>query len=180
LVLRVDDDITLEPDFITKLVDAFVKDEKVEYAGIGGVFLNPEYPANMQYAPADWRSRPEFAGTINPCVLNHQVVLYDDVDEREVQHLYSSYMFRPELVAKVGGFSTELSPMGFREETIPLYTLWLSGWKLKFLTKAVGYHFNAQTGGLRSISEESRMRMFEEDNAKFVKRVQELQKKYRR
>ncbi|MFA5378912.1 MAG: glycosyltransferase [Dehalococcoidia bacterium] len=180
LVLRVDDDITLEPDFISKLADAFVKDEKVEYAAVGGVFLNPEHPANMQYAPPDWRNRPEFGGTINPCVLNHQVVLYNDVEEREVQHLYSSYMYRPELVAKAGGFPSDLSPQGFREETIPIYTLWLQGWKLKFLTKAVGYHFNAQTGGLRSISEESRMRMFEEDNAKFVRKIQVLHERYKR
>jgi hypothetical protein len=61
-----------------------------------------------------------------------------------------------------------------------MYELWLSGWKMKFLTKAIGYHHNAQTGGLRSINEESRMRMFEEDNAKFVNKLKALHERYGR
>lgn len=180
LVLRIDDDILLEKDVIRKLVEAFVKDEKVECAAIGYVLLNPDVPKEVQYAPSDWRNRPEYAGTIYPCVLNAQVVQYNDVIERDVQHLYSSYLYRPELMASVGGFPTDLSPAGFREETIGLYELFLQGWKIKFLTDCIGWHYNAPEGGLRSIPQDSRMRMYEEDQRKFEKKIRELQIDYGR
>jgi GT2 family glycosyltransferase len=181
LVLRIDDDILLEKDVIRKMVEAFVADEKVEYAAIGYILLNPSVPKEMQFAPPDYLSRPEFAGTRNPCVLNAQIVLYpDDVTEREAEHLYSSYMYRPELISSVGGYATDLSRVAFREESIPLIELFLAGWKLKYLTKAVGYHFNEPQGGVRSVPEDSRMRMYEGDQRKFEQRLRELEIKYGR
>lgn len=180
LVLRLDDDITLEPGFIGKLYDEFLKDRECRYAAVGGIFLNPFIPKEEQVVPADWQTRPEYEGTVLPCVLHHQVVQYPpEIDYRDdCQHLYSSYMFRTALLQSVGGFPTNLSAMAFREETLPLYELWLKGYKFRIVTKAIGYHYNASTGGLRSVSPRKAQELFLQDDTLFRRRIEELRKRF--
>lgn len=181
LVMRLDDDITLEPDFLGKLYEEFVKDEECKYAAVGGIFLNPSTPKEEQVMPPGWEARPEFQGVILPCVLHHQVLQYPpEIDYRDdCQHLYSSYMFRTALVQSVGGFPINLSAMAFREETLPLYELWLKGYKFRIVTKAIGYHYNAPTGGLRSMSPRKAQELFLQDDTLFRRRIEELKKRYR-
>ena len=169
LVLRLDDDVALKPDFIEKLYAEFLKDEKCEYAAIGGILLNPNQPEESQRMPSNWREMPEFAGKIEPCILHHQVFLYpEDVEYRDdIEHLYSSYMYRPGLLAMVGGYATNLSAYGFREETMPIYELWYMGYKLRVACKAVGYHYHAMTGGLRAIPEAKVESLVREDEKVF-------------
>jgi len=180
LVLRLDDDITLEPDFMGKLYEEFVKDQDCKYAAVGGIFLNPFISKEEQVMPTDWETRPEFQGTVTPCLLSHQVVQYPpEIDYRDdCQHLYSSYMFRTTLVQSVGGFPMNLSAMAFREETLPLYELWLQGYKMRIVTKAIGYHSNAPTGGLRSMSPRKAQELFLQDDTMFRRKIEELRKRH--
>lgn len=180
LVMRLDDDITLEPDFLAKLYEEFIKDQECRYAAVGGIFLNPSVPKEEQFVPPGWESRPEFQGTIMPCVLHHQVAQYPpEIDYRDdCEHLYSSYMFRTALLQSVGGFPMDLSAMAFREETMPLYELWLKGYKMRIVTKAIGYHYNAQTGGLRSVSPRKAQELFLQDDTQFRRKIEELKKRH--
>jgi len=181
LMFRVDDDITLEPDFLEKCFAAFLADEQCKLAAVGGIFLSPFAPAETQQIPPNWRELYEFRGKVEPPLLQAQVFVYpDDIEYRDdIDHLYSSYMFRPELVADVGGFPQNLSAMGFREETLPLYELKLKGYRLMFITKAIGYHWNEQDGGLRSVKDtKKRDAMYLSDEAAFQKRLSELKRKY--
>ena len=183
LVFRVDDDITLEPDFLGKLFEEFVKDQECKYAAVGGIFLNPYEPKESQVVPAGWENKPEFQGSVVPfCTLHAQVFQYPpEIDYRDdCQHLYSSYMYRANLVKSVGGFPMDLSSMGFREETIPLYELWLQGYKYRIVTKAIGLHFNAQTGGLRSVSPRKAQELFLQDDTEFKRKIERLKKQYGR
>jgi glycosyltransferase involved in cell wall biosynthesis/GT2 family glycosyltransferase len=180
LVLRLDDDITLEPDFMGKLYEEFIKDQECKYAAVGGIFLNPFVPKEEQVVPPGWETRPEFEGSIMPCVLHHQILQYPpEIDYRDdCQHLYSSYMFRTVLLQSVGGFPMNLSAMAFREETMPLYELWLKGYKYRIVTKAIGYHYNAPTGGLRSMSPRKAQELFLQDDTMFRRKIEELRKRY--
>jgi glycosyltransferase involved in cell wall biosynthesis len=181
LVMRMDDDIELEPDFMGKLYDEFIKDQECKYAAVGGIFLNPYEPKESQVVPVGWESRPEFQGTVVPfCTLHAQVLQYPpEIDYRDdCEHLYSSYMFRTNLVKSVGGFPQDLSAMAFREETIPLYELWLQGYKYRIVTKAIGYHSNAPTGGLRSMPPRKAQELFLQDDTEFKRKIERLKKRY--
>jgi hypothetical protein len=71
-----------------------------------------------------------------------------------------------------------LSAMAFREETVPLYELWLKGYKYRIVTKAIGYHYNAPTGGLRSMPPRKAQELFLQDDTQFRRKVEELRKRY--
>jgi GT2 family glycosyltransferase len=180
IVFRCDDDVTLESNTLEKLLNEFVKDTKCEYAAMGGIMLNPFYPSDAQRVPPDWKQRIEFAGLINPCLFYAQVMQYPyDVPYRDdIQHLYSSYMYRPELLDSIGGFPSGLSAIGYREETYGLYELYLQGYKLKIVTQALGYHWNENHGGCRSVQGEVAQKLYEQDEKIFQDKIAELQKKY--
>ncbi|MFA7143587.1 MAG: glycosyltransferase family A protein, partial [Candidatus Dojkabacteria bacterium] len=180
LVFRVDDDITLDKHHLSRIFSHFVKDRKCEYAAMGGIFLNPYIDDKVQVAPEDWNTKEEFSGNIDVCTNTAQIVSYpENIKYRDdIQHLYSSYVYRPELMKSVGGFPTNLSMVGFREETLGLYELYLSGYKMKIVTNAKGYHWNEQTGGCRSVNESVAMDMYLSDNKIFRDNIRKLKDKY--
>jgi GT2 family glycosyltransferase len=182
LVFRCDDDVTLDSDVLEKLYNEFIKDTKCEYAAMGGILLNPMYPKEVQKIPPDWRNQLAFAGKVEACDLHAQVFIYpDNVEYRDdVEHLYSSYIFRPELLNSIGGFPAGLSAIGFREETCGLYELYLQGYKLKIVTKAIGYHWHESTGGCRSVQGEVARKLYARDDQIFKDKITELKKKYNR
>jgi|PlaIllAssembly_1097288.scaffolds.fasta_scaffold02300_2 glycosyltransferase involved in cell wall biosynthesis/GT2 family glycosyltransferase len=182
LVFRCDDDVTLDSRTLEILFKEFIKDKECKYAAMGGVMLNPFYPSDVQVVPPDWRNKIEFAGKIDQCVLYAQVVQYpDDVEYRDdIEHLYSSYMYRPELMKSIGGFPSGLSAVGYREETYGLYELYLMGYKLKILPKAIGYHWCESHGGCRSVKGEVALKLYEQDEKIFQNKIAELKKKYGR
>jgi glycosyltransferase involved in cell wall biosynthesis len=182
LVMRLDDDITLESSHLEIIYKEFLKDQKCEYAAMGGIYLDPNRPKEQQVAPPNWRLLDEFAGKLDPLWPFAQMVMYpEDVEFRDdLEHLYSSYFYRPELVEEVGGFAKDLSAVAFREETLPIATLWMKGYKLRVCVKAVGYHYNAQVGGLRSYNHDSAAPMYRSDDVAYKARIAELKKKYGR
>jgi glycosyltransferase involved in cell wall biosynthesis len=180
LVFRCDDDVTLQPDHLQRLFEEFVKDKKCEYSAMGGIILNPYTPPEQQKIPADWKNRIEFAGTLDPCVLFAQVYLYpNEIEYRDdIQHLYSSYMYRPILLSKVGGFPAMLSSVAYREETLGLYELYLQGYKMKIITKAYGFHWFEEHGGCRSIKGPKAENLYKGDDIEFNNKVAFLKNKY--
>lgn len=179
LVFRCDDDVTLEPTHLERLFKEFVKDKECKYAAMGGIILNPGN-IESQKIPTNWRELPEFAGTMNPCVLYAQTFKYpDNIEYRDdIQHLYSSYMYRTVLMDKVGGFPVNLSSVAYREETLGLYELYLQGYKMKIVTKAFAMHWHESAGGCRSIDGEKARKLYEKDEKKFYESLKELYKKY--
>jgi glycosyltransferase involved in cell wall biosynthesis len=180
LVFRCDDDVTLNSDALERLFNEFVKDEKCEYAAMGGVIINPFGPAKDQRMPENWRQNIEFAGRLEPCTPYAQMFLYpDDIEYRDdIEHLYSSYMYRPELMKEVGGFPADYSAVAFREETIGIYELYLKGYKLKIVPKSIGFHWLEGEGGCRSVTGESAKKLYMRDEMAFRKKIEELKNKY--
>jgi glycosyltransferase involved in cell wall biosynthesis/ubiquinone/menaquinone biosynthesis C-methylase UbiE len=180
LVFRLDDDIFLKAEHIDNIVKEFVKDKNCEYAAMGGVFTNPFVSLEQQRLPDNWKNDRLFAGSIRECVPHAQIVLYPpEIETRDdIEHLYSSYIYRPELLLKVGGFPAELSKVGFREETLPIYELKLMGYKLKIVTKSIGAHYHEPSGGCRSQEYANPGEMYSSDENVFRRRVAELESKY--
>lgn len=180
LVFRCDDDVTLFPDALEKLFNEFLKDDKCDYAAMGGVILYPYFPLERQKVPENWKEIHEFDGTMDLCTLIAQVHVYpDDVPYRDdVEHLYSSYMYRPELMDEIGGFPAHLSSVAFREETIGLYELYLKGYKLKIVTKSYGYHWTEPQGGCRSVTGDMAKMLYNQDEKVFREQLNRLKEKY--
>lgn len=180
LVFRVDDDIALEPNHLELLFNEFIKDTECKYAAMGGIICEAGMSPEQQEAPSDWMDRIEFAGRIEESTSVPQIFKYPpNVESRDdIQLLYSSYMYRPELVANVGGFPGELSKVAFREETVPIYELYLQGYKLKIVAKAYALHLHEQKGGCRSVEYTNPNTMYSADEIKFRNKVAELKKKY--
>lgn len=181
LVFRLDDDVVLEPDHIEIIFNEFVKDDTCRYAAMGGIIMNPFKPGEQQVLPNYWRNIPEVSGKIENLLPTQQMYKYPDIESRDdIQHLYSSYIYRPELLNKVGGFPSNLSKVAFREETLPVYELYLQGYKLKIMAKAWAYHFHEAKGGCRSVAYNEAHGMYNSDEEKYKQKVAELKKKYNR
>lgn len=180
LVYRLDDDIVLEPDNIERIFNEFLKDEKCEYSAMGGVFLNPYNEESKNHLPDNWRDIKELDGSIKTLLPTAQYYKYpDDVETRDdIEHLYSSFVFRPELIFLVGGFPRDLSNVAFREETLPIYETKLQGYKLKIVAKAIGYHYHEMSGGCRSNNPSMAEEMYRNDQRIFEEKIKELKKKY--
>lgn len=128
---RIDDDEIAEPDVLTSLLEHIITSEIGAVAGavydplniikggtnkLADIFHTP----NIQWAPGN------------------QIV--------EVEHLYSSFLYRP----KIAAYNLDLSPVAHREETMFTHDMFLKGYKLIVDTSIKTYHFRHSTGGIRS------------------------------
>jgi len=150
LICRVDDDLILEPNFLEKLFNIFLRKDGDNIAAVGGVYLDPSKPANEQFAPETYMDIPEFQGKIDPCTMNLQIFQHGDNLLKSVEHLYSSFMYRTDIARSVGGYYKMFSKIGHREETDFSYRLHLAGFRMVVNPEAMGWHFFAPSGGIRS------------------------------
>jgi hypothetical protein len=84
---------------------------------------------------------------------------------KEVDHLYSSYLYR----RAIADYELTLSPAGFREETLHTYTIKRDGAKVLIDPRAITYHFPGLKGGIRSYPPE----FYEQDEKIFQIRLLE-------
>jgi FkbM family methyltransferase len=140
LIFRCDDDNVLEYNVLETLIKYISTDDKI--GAIAGLIIDPKN---------DSRHNPNASNKIDDIFvgLNEQW-FYPNIDfeTKEVDHLYSSFLFRKD--AAKHGYCMELSPKGFREETIFTYEMKLAGWKILFTPKCLSWHFHSPTGGIRA------------------------------
>lgn len=150
-VLRLDDDIVLEsPDFIERLHRVLVAQPDV--AAVGGCYPPPEHTDDVH--SVECIGGPQFSTTVDGMMTNQRSLQFYRFDEEslvEVEHLYSSFMYRAAMMQQVGGFPLCYSRVGHREETDATIRLRAGGGKLLVDTGAVARHERCHTGGLRSI-----------------------------
>ena len=133
LVWRVDDDEIPAPDCLAELKDAFRHDTMA----VGGLVLDPLKPTE----PVDGLTNKIDDINNKPNVqwfkpINNNIV--------EVDHLYSTFLYKPGKAA----YNLGLSPVAHREETLFTMDLSKEG-KLLFAPNAVTYHFRNPEGGIR-------------------------------
>ena len=134
LIWRLDDDEVANPDVLQILLSNFGED----IGAVGGLVLTP----GAKY----WEE----------CGSNHILNVKDNCQwyrwegKREVQHLYSSFLYRSGIVS----YELSLSKAAHREETIFSHRLWLKGYRLIVDSAAVTTHLRNPEGGIRTIKPE--------------------------
>jgi GT2 family glycosyltransferase len=143
-IYRIDDDEVPIHNCLENLLKV-MSDEKV--AAVGGLVLQP----------GQGGSRPAFASNDiryinNQC--NIQWYKWDGKPE-EVDHIYSTFLYRVAAAKKSGGYCVELSPVAHREETLFTYQMKRSGYKLIITPEALTWHLRESSGGIRSYTDGS-------------------------
>jgi hypothetical protein len=133
-IWRCDDDCIPEPGCLEILLKTAVSHDKV--GAVGGMVLHPNSPQ----APENVKS------VISNPFDNVQWFRHSTVKTLEVEHLYSTFLYR----RGVSKFNLFLSPAAHREETLFTHDIFRQGYKLLVDTGAVTWHFPAQQGGIRS------------------------------
>lgn len=135
LILRVDDDEVLESNVLEILLQNMT-DKTI--GAVGGLVLMP----GTQFKNCQ-------PNTISNLEDNCQWYFWNG--KKNVEHLYSSYLYRK----GIQDFDTNLSPVCHREETLHSYGIFKRGYKLIVDSRAVTWHFRCNTGGIRTGKQEN-------------------------
>lgn len=138
LIFRVDDDVILESNVIKRLVESF----KPDVAAVAGLIINPKQQAGFTTLASN-KIEDIFFG------INIQWMNHPQITNIEVDHLYSSFIYRKSVAMRVG-YEMSLSRKGFREETMFTYGMKRLGYRLLVNTGAVAHHLEWKSGGCRS------------------------------
>jgi hypothetical protein len=149
LVFRLDDDEVASENVLERLEDSMTD----EVGAVGGLILAPnnamgEPPTGTDNSIEKFRSHPNLQW-------------FRIKGKREVDHLYSSFLYRAGIV----DYNLGLSKIGHSEETQFTYSLKLAGYGVVVEPKAVTYHLREEIGGIRDGAKE----MWEEDGRSFDK-----------
>jgi autotransporter strand-loop-strand O-heptosyltransferase len=136
LIFRVDDDCVLETDVLETLLDTM--DDDVAAVGCLVPFRNQKLEKN-----------PLASNRIEDILLaqNEQWYLPENYDVKEVDHLYSTFLFRKR--AGKHGYNMNLSQVGAGEETVFTHQMVRNGWRVLFNPNAKIWHHHEETGGIR-------------------------------
>ncbi len=99
----------------------------------------------------------------------------------ECEHLYSSYLFRAQAGIDAGGYPTNLSEVGHREETLFSYSMYKQGYQLLLNPNAIAWHYRNLYGGIRwTRGEFNPKSLWDHDEEIFRKEIAEMIKQPRR
>jgi cellulose synthase/poly-beta-1,6-N-acetylglucosamine synthase-like glycosyltransferase len=134
IIWRCDDDAIPESTCLERLL-AEMKDG---VGAVGGcVFFGPPEPM------------PDIPKNDIKLIYTHpNAQWFKSTEIVEVDHLYSTYIFRRE--AANPDYGIGLSPKGHREETIATFDMKKRGWKIIFNPHAITWHIRQPTGGIRA------------------------------
>lgn len=165
-IFRVDDDIILDSNYLEGLVNTIEKDDKIGAAA--GLIIHQQhlgfvYPKNYMVNPffANKNQKDPTKG------YSLQWSLHPDNAIKEVDHLYSSFIYRVDAGKRIGGFRTKgLSRVAHHEETDFSYSMHLAGYKLMINPNIKAFHFRAPTGGIRT--NQPPKELWDSDHQKFI------------
>lgn len=145
-----DDDQVCESNCLEKLLEGM----KEDVGAVAGLILKT--PTQKLPIGID--------GKLNDIYKGQNIQWYKWGGEpKECEHLYSSFLYRPNIVH----FDTRFSKKSFRAETQFTHSLFLKGYKLIVTPNAVTWHFESD-GGCRSTEQEkTNMEMYNSDNQIF-------------
>lgn len=129
-VWRIDDDEVAEPDVLEKLMAHFTP----EVGAVAGAVFEPG------------GAQPGGTGRLEDIYSGPNVQWMPGERVLEVEHLYSSFVYR----AGLAQYDLDLSPVAHREETLFSHRLHRKGYKLIVDTSARTYHYRQETGGIRA------------------------------
>lgn len=143
-IWRLDDDNAPQPNCLEKLLQQ-MQDPLV--GAVGGLIHDPRSISK----------KPSFiTGKIEDILNPFNLAWYQWAGTaEEVDHLYSTFLYRVEAAKKAGGYCRTLSPVGHREETMFSHEIKRAGYKLLITPEALTWHFREGKGGIRSYTDGS-------------------------
>jgi len=150
-IWRVDDDEIPEPDCLKELLNTF-RDygrggQQREVGAVAGLV---HHPASISPLPAG------IDGSLNDLSIGVNLQWHQwNGQIREVDHLYSTFLYRVDAARAAGGYPRDLSPVGHREETIFTHSMKRAGYKILVTPYAKTWHLRESGGGIRSFSDNS-------------------------
>lgn len=154
-IWRNDDDTVAEPNVLEVLVSNI--DDKV--GAVAGCVMTPPTSPLPEH----------LTGKIEDIYCGDNIQWHTFQGKQEVDHLYSSFLFRKKAAIEAGGYCMELSKIGHREESLLSYEMKRKGWKLIVDPQAITWHLRAK-GGIRS---ETDAKLWEHDEAIFRRKMEE-------
>jgi len=159
-IWRVDDDEIPEPNCLKVLVDTLLQH------GNGGQFDRVGAVGGLVHNPGAVSPLPRGVdGSLNDIGIGLNVAWFSwNSGPRECEHLYSTFLYRVAYGREVGGYPTELSPVGHREESWFTNKLHRAGYKVLCTPHTVTHHLRESSGGIRSFTDTA---LWEQDEAKW-------------
>lgn len=155
-IWRVDDDEVSEHNVLEVLLSSMHDD----VGAVGGLVLDPNFKVKISSVASN---------NIEDILLGLNIQWFEWVGVREVDHIYSTFLYRRKAAKEIGGYCLDLSSVGHREETIFTHEMKRSGWKLYINSGAVTHHLRASEGGIRSKTNKS---LWEQDEIIFMKKME--------
>lgn len=155
LIWRIDDDNMAEANVLEELYK-LINQEKVGAAA--SCVMHPSL-----FFPELEVTSPKIADCL--FYYSSQFAQFDKI--LEVEHLYSTFLFRKEACA---GYPSYLSKVGHREETIMSYEMFLNGWKLLVNGRVITWHLKHPVGGIRTFQDGC---LWKRDNLAFLDKLRE-------
>lgn len=157
---RIDDDHICEPNVLEELLRCG-SDKKV--GAIGGLVIDP---TQMQItSDLSLTNKIEEIDSKPNC----QWTKHTRTDVFEVEHLYSTFLYRKK--ASKHGYNLSLSPVCHREESMFSMSMGKAGWKLLVTPNVITWHSRAPEGGIRSYRDPS---LWDHDEKIFQKFLKDL------
>lgn len=177
-ILRIDDDIVPEPDFIEELVNVITSDSNI--GAVGPIYLNPQKSARDQVLDSNmsletikeigkvrWQGNELFLTGWN------QASMHPTKTPVETEHLNSGFMYKRDAGLKIGGYFLDLSIVGHREESDFSYRIFREGYKLFVVPTAIAYHYHPMFGGIRETGGTFHQKTnWDSDEKKFLERME--------
>ena len=144
---RIDDDVYLEPDFISRLIRVIETGYDLA-SGVTPPMAGPTFIRDPKFLTIGNKVVLDNEGNY---ILNNDDfgMLYTDSKILPAHHFRSSALYKSEIHKKVNYTPTKLSKHGFREEQIFSYKAQLEGYKIGVDTGAIAWHMQTPSGGER-------------------------------
>ena len=176
LLLRVDDDCVLDPNYMEHLVNVLTTEKHC--GAVSGLVLDPNIKNEQQLMPENWKDLKEFSGKVweKDGKPEHSAALqwfiHRDKEIKAVQHLHSTFLYRKAAALAVDGWQDQIddgvSLVAMCEETRFTYKLYLAGWNMFINPNVVSWHLKAPTGGTRTNKEKENLsKLYFADREKF-------------
>lgn len=148
--LRIDDDVTLEDDFLERLI--YIIDEDWDIAtGVTPPMMSPTVKRNSNFISG---------GIVNRVILDKDGKFIHNGDDcgmtyLSTEHIFPAHHFRSsalmtrEVMEQIKYYPTKLTKHGFREEEIFSFKALMKGFKIGVDLNAIAWHQLTPSGGER-------------------------------
>lgn len=176
LILRIDDDVILEPNVIEKCINILKHNENIGALGVRCFFTNaihaaPAYASNKLEDIFIAQNKAWFDS-----LATYSGYEYEDI---EIEHLYGGAFFYRRIAGVTCPYELD-TKKGFREETIFTNRMFSQGWKLAIARDAYAYHYQMPKeapGSPQMVEEEKNDWLYDENVFKAYVDAQGLQRR---